>query len=142
MRHEHVLAQLLSNPPVAETVPTAAKSLAGSQATYVNELGSTMSLTFNADLTLTGTYTSNVSGGGGSVTGPIVGWYNGFVIAWSVLWPSNPPSMTSWVGAFVTGSQGYNIDTMWLLVSQAPQPGNPMDFWNEVNTGSDLFQPS
>jgi Avidin family len=139
MRHEHALATLLAKEAKADVLSA---PLTGTSVQYVNELGSTMTISFNADGTVTGTYTSLVSGGSGTVSGPLSGWYQGYVLAWSVQWPSNPPSITSWVGAFVQNASGsYNLDTMWLLVSQSANPGNASEFWSAVNTGSDLFQP-
>ena len=108
---------------------------------FVNELGSIVRLNFNPGNSLTGTYTSNV-GPHGPITGELIGWFSGSVLAWSVRWPTDPPAITSWVGAFVIGSSQEDIDTMWLLVSTAPNPGDPREFWSQVNTGSDFFKPA
>ena len=143
MNHELLISNLMSNPKAVTLDETELTQLAGSSVTYTNELGSTATFTFNTNYTVTGTYTSAVSGGGASVSGPITGRFNGYVISFSVLWPSTPPSITSWVGAYIRNAQGnYDIDTMWLLVSQTQNPGDPSTFWSQVNTGSDLFTPS
>ncbi|GAA0662688.1 hypothetical protein FHT00_001363 [Sphingomonas insulae] len=93
MQHEKALALTLAGGH--EDADPAASPLLDSGNTWVNELGSTATFTFGANGMLSGTYTSKVSGGGGTISGAITGYYKGYTIAWSVLWPTNPPAITS-----------------------------------------------
>lgn len=139
MRHEQALD--LAMAPVGGRAEAAGPSLADVAVTWVNELGSTAAFTFGAGGAVTGTYTSPVSSGGGTVSGPIAGWCDGYVIAWTVLWPTNPPATTAWVGEAVRGPAGTVIETLWHLVTQTPTPGDPTQFWTAIHAGADTFTP-
>lgn len=139
MRHEQALAFALAGE--RQGLASAESPLAGASATWVNELGSTAAFTFGPNGTLTGTYTSKVSSGGGSISGPISGWYAGNTIAWSVAWPTNPPAITSWTGEAVSTGSGYAIETLWYMVTQTANPGDPSQFWTAVHAGADTFTP-
>lgn len=136
MLHEHALAPIAL--AAAEPLTTTG-ALLGSSTIFVNALGSTASFTFASDGSITGTFTSQVSSGGGTVTGPITGWYNGYTIAWSVTWPTTTPAITSWTGAVIQSGGTLQLDTLWYLSTQTPNPGDPAQFWNAMNAGADLF---
>ena len=138
MRQEHAL--LRAETAGASVKPaTSFKPALGSTVTYVNELGSTAAFTFGNNGSVSGTYTSTVSGGGGTVTGPITGWNSGDVIAWSVMWSTRTPAVTSWTGAFVQQNGTWCIDSLWYLSTQTANPGDPSQFWSAINAGSDFF---
>ena len=136
MLHEHALARVGDD--TAGQIALAG-SLLGSTATFVNALGSTAAFAFGSDGSIAGTYTSQVSSGGGTVSGPITGWYNGYTIAWSVTWPTATPAITSWTGAVIQSGGTLQLDTLWYLSTQSPNPGEPAEFWNAVNAGADVF---
>ncbi|MEH3160331.1 MAG: avidin/streptavidin family protein [Sphingomonas taxi] len=139
MKHEQALALALAGGE--QGFAPASSPLIDASATWVNELGSTAQFNFGAGGVLTGTYTSNVSTGGGSISGPITGWYSQNAIAWSVAWPTNPPAITSWTGEAVRAASGYVIETLWYMVTQTANPGDPTQFWTAVNAGADTFTP-
>jgi len=142
MKHEHILTQVIERAAKSGADALASPFTVGASQNWFNELGSVASFTYNTGGVLTGSYTSKVSTGGGTITGPLTGWYSGYVISWIVMWPTNPPTMTAWVGDYINvPGGGYNIETMWYLVSQTATPGDPTQFWTAVNAGSDLFLP-
>jgi len=137
MLHEQALAIALATEEAGDAAIDS--PLAGASIVYVNELGSTAAFTFGASGVLTGTYTSTVSSGGGTISGAITGWYRGYAIAWSVAWPTNPPAITSWTGEAINSSGSGSIETLWYMVTQTPNPGDPTQFWTAVNAGADTF---
>ena len=78
-----------------------------------------------------------VSGGGGTVTGLLVGWADGQVVSFSVNWPQ--PSITAWVGHLVTEDGNDAIETLWNLATTLPNPDDPAELWDSVLTGADRF---
>jgi Avidin family len=83
MKHGKALARSV-------TRTTAAPNFGGR---WINELNSKMTLKVQG-VKISGTYTSAVSGGGGSVSGKLSGYVNGNMISFVVNWPS---SITAWV---------------------------------------------
>jgi hypothetical protein len=134
MKHENALGLMLAHATHGHAA--SASPRAGTSFVYKNELGSTASFSLDGNNSLSGTYTSVVSGGGQPVSGPITGWVNGYAITWSVLWPTNPPTLTSWIGEFLTNG---TIETLWYLVGQTATPGDPTQFWTAINAGTDTF---
>ena len=134
MLHENALA--IANATDRSELPIDAVLAAGATVTYVNELGSTAAFTVGVGGTLSGTYTSAVSGGGTAVSGPITGFVDGYAIAWSVSWP-NAPAITSWTGAFIQSGTGFQIETLWYMATQSSSSATP--FWTAVNAGADTF---
>ena len=101
-----------------------------------NELKSTMTLHVKG-AAVTGKYTSHVSKEDKPVSGPIVGYVNGYTIAFVVRWPM--PSITAWVGQLVRVRGRDVIETLWHLTSEVENPGDPKELWNSVNSGADIF---
>jgi len=127
MKHEEALA--LSRPGSKARVPFRGK--------WVNELNSTMSLRVKGS-TVSGRYKSYVSSTHKTVSGPISGYVNGNTIAFVVTWPTT--SITAWVGQLVHENRKDILETLWLLTSQVPDPGNAKELWNSVNAGADRFR--
>lgn len=136
MNHEQALSHLHGAKSTVQA-KSAATSLVGTTVSYRNELGSVAQITFNSDGSLSGKYTSAVSSGGSSITGPLTGWYSGDVISFSVLWPSNVPSISTWAGELVAQNSSYVIETLWYLAAQT----GTGQFWTAINAGADTFSP-
>jgi len=115
------------------------RALVGTGATYdfsgtwTNELGSGMILTQTND-TVSGTYESSVSGGGGSTTGDLQGYGDGDLIAFVVHWRSFQ-AITAWVGQLVPNSSPAQILTLWQMTQQVAVG----DEWQSINAGTDTF---
>jgi Avidin family len=101
-----------------------------------NQLGSTASFVVAGNI-LTGTYTSAVSGGGTPVSGPISGYINGDLIAFSVNWPS--AAITAWVGQLVTDNAVDTIKTLWQMTTNVADADEPTGLWASVYAGADNF---
>jgi len=98
--------------------------------TWRNELNSTMELSQTAS-SLTGTYKSYVNKGKKpSAEGPVIGFANGNLIAFSVNYV-NFSSISSWVGTHYGGK----IETLWYL-DQTVAHGSE---WDSINAGADVF---
>ncbi len=89
---------------------------------------------------VSGKYTSAVSGEGGPVCGDIVGYVAGDVISFSVLWPGLVPSITSWVGQLVMKNGEDTLDTLWHLVVSVPDAEDPNSIWTTIHAGADSFK--
>jgi hypothetical protein len=85
----------------------------------------------------TGHYTSQVSGGGASVTGKLVGWVDGQVTSFTVNWPQ--PSITTWVGHRVIENETETIEMLWHLATTMSNADDPAELWNSVLAGADRF---
>ena len=142
MKHETLLSRVLANPSVGEAL---AKAVSGAcsapdfSGRWVNELHSSMELTVRGT-SVSGKYTSAVSGEGGTVSGPIIGYVAGDVIAFSVLWPGATPSITSWVGQLVTENGEQTLDTLWHLIVNASDAQDPNSIWTTIHAGADSFK--
>jgi Avidin family len=134
MTHEKLLKQLVAKKTRSDTGTSTDFS-----GHWINELRSSMDLTVTGSA-VSGTYTSAVSGDGSVITGPVIGFVAGDVIAFSVLWPSNPGSITSWVGQLVLDSDGdEQLDTLWYLVVNVADAEDPASTWTTIHAGSDQF---
>lgn len=136
MHHERVLSAVLAKKrsvAVADVPP----NFAG---TWTNEYGSTANFTI-AGSAVSGTYTSQVSGGSGSITGPISGQVSGDTIAFIVVWPTPTPSMTAWVGQLVVDSTSgaQTLEALWYLITDISE--DPTQVWQSVLAGADKFTP-
>ena len=125
MRLEHALTSRADFQPD----PRTADSLTG---TWVNELGSTMTLTVDADGTVTGSYTSAV---GDTTTYPLQGQAAADTIVFTVAFTATG-SLTAWAGHYNANTD--NIDTLWHLVAQ-PDQG---ELWDATLAGFDTFSPA
>jgi hypothetical protein len=101
--------------------------------TWINELGSKAYLTQNNN-TLSGTYESTVSGGGGTTTGELLGYVNGDLIVFIVHWDSFQ-AITSWVGQLNPTASAFTLNMLWQMTQQV----TPGDEWASINAGADTF---
>jgi hypothetical protein len=100
---------------------------------WKNELTSTMELTQNADR-LSGTYTSAVSGGGGSTIGDLQGYVDGDLISFIVHW-RDFQAITAWVGQLDPQTAAQTIRTLWQMTKQVASG----EEWASINAGADSF---
>jgi hypothetical protein len=134
MNHEKALAALLNVKRAAP--PAAAKPFVGFAGKWQNEYQSVADFKVNGS-NVSGTYTSKVSGSGKTVSGPIVGQLSGDVIAFTVLWPTDDPSITSWVGQVTNDGGAETLETLWHLVMNISE--DPNDVWKSVLAGAHFF---
>lgn len=136
MKHEDALAFVRAASRAGDRAIAAARpepvNFAGA---WKNELGSTMTLTVTGSK-VTGTYESQVSGGGGPVVGELQGWVNGAVISFVVNWTN---STTAWVGHHVQEGRAEAIETLWELAVRLQNPEDSTDLWESVLAGADRF---
>lgn len=107
-------------------------------ASWVNELGSVLTITsVAANGLMTGTYTT-ATGCDAHIAQPMTGWYygnssgSGGAISFSVFW-AGCNSVTSWSGQYDT-SNGH-FKALWYLTLAA------MPAWNGIYAGADSFVP-
>ncbi|MFH9662600.1 avidin/streptavidin family protein [Streptomyces sp. NPDC017248] len=114
----------------------------GITGTWYNQLGSTFTVTANADGSLTGTYESTVGNAenryvatGRYDTAPVDG--SGTALGWTVSWRNsyrNAHSATTWSGQYFGGTAA-RINTQWLLTSGT----TPANQWQSTLVGHDEF---
>lgn len=126
MNHDNALKS-------ASTVAPAPVNFAGD---WHNQLGSKAHFILTGT-SLSGTYTSSVSSQGQPVSGPISGYINGDLIAFSVLWPS--AAITAWVGQLVTDNAVDTIKTLWQMTTNVPDVDEPTGLWASIYAGADNF---
>lgn len=124
------------SPFKAETF-TDFSSLSGTSTSWVNELGSVMTINVGSDGSVNGTYVNNAQGTGCQGTPYVLdGRVTGNTIAFSVAWSNgtaNCNSVTGWAGyAQVTGANQIQIVTQWNLAFISASGG-------QFQTGADLF---
>ena len=130
MRHEHAL----------RTAPSAGGTAFDFSGLWVNELGSQMDIVSQNGAQLSGKYTSFVSGGGGPVTGDLVGWANGLLISVSVNWAPTT-AITSWVGQLVDpDATDMAIESLWQMTVPIENPDQPDELWQSILAGADTFR--
>lgn len=118
----------------AAMLPAQAQTRLTAGSSWVNELGSVLTIvSVAANGQLTGTYVTNVGCDAGQPQ-PITGWYyngnTGGAITFSVNW-QGCNSVTSWTGQFNYNTG--NFQALWYLaLASAPA-------WNGINAGSDTF---
>lgn len=106
---------------------------------WTNEYGSVAEIAIDGDRLL-GSYTSAVGGNAGSVRGPITGFVRGDIVAFSVLWPGYLRSVTSWVGQVVEVGGAPQLQTLWHLIVDIPDPDEARGLWTTIHTGADTFR--
>jgi hypothetical protein len=106
---------------------------------WTNEYGSVADISVDGDR-LGGTYTSAVGGGDASLSGPISGFVRGDIVAFSVLWPAQLRSITSWVGQVVDVDGVSELKTLWKLIVDIPDADEASSLWATVHTGADTFR--
>lgn len=141
MKLEHHLSKLVERQQqqVQAAVGGSSPATANFGGTWINELNSMATITQNADGSLTGSYTSPVSIGGGPATGPLLGFATGNFISFTVNW-TGLDSVTTWAGQATLDNAGNvtQFATLWLLVAElGTSPSN----WAATLAGSDTFAP-
>ncbi len=140
MKHEQALAWAMRQSQLDETkLRTLAAPTGGFAGTWRNQYGSTMDLAVTGS-SISGTYTSPVSGTGQTVSGPLVGYIADDVIAFVVKWPTTPESFTTWVGQVVESGGFESVKTLWHLVRNIPDANEAKGLWLSVLTGADEFR--
>jgi hypothetical protein len=135
MEIEHALKRILKRgDPLAKV--TAVPS--GFDGVWRNQLGSTMDLVVNSN-SVSGVYKSAVSGLEKPVEGQICGFVADDIIAIVVHWKIKSVSMTTWVGQAVTVGGREQINTLWHLIRNTPEPDEPEEAWAAVLAGADSF---
>lgn len=129
---------MLTTKMILRAAPSAAAATVDFRGKWKNQLGSVMKLTI-AGQNVTGTYTSPVSAGGGTVVGDLVGFVDGDLISFVVNWAS-PASLTAWTGQLVREGNRDVIKTLWLLVQNVPDASEPTGLWQSTLAGSDSFR--
>lgn len=111
---------------------------------WINELGSTLTITsVDKDGKILGTYMSPSGTSGGAA--PLIGWTNSLppvagqnnatIVSFSVNWGSYG-SVTSWSGTCFNVGGKSTIKTVWNLVRS-----NSSYEWDHILTNSDIFLP-
>ena len=95
--------------------------------TWVNELGSEVSVEVDDSGRMSGTYTTAVGCGEGKAK-PMSGFCNGYAVTFTVNW-EECLAATAWSGTYENGK----INTLWQLVS-GKRPS-----WNSIIAGTDVF---
>jgi hypothetical protein len=101
--------------------------------TWENELQSIMTLA-QVDSTLSGKYTSTVSGGGTPTVGDLLGYVDGDLISVVVHW-RDFQAITAWVGQLNPKATTQTIDSLWQMTNQVAAG----DEWASINAGADYF---
>jgi len=124
MLHEKSLARAL--PGTGTTVDFTGK--------WKNELRSIAEITQDAKGALSGTYTSTVSGAGGTTVGDLRGYVDGDLIAFVVHW-RDFQAITTWTGQLVPNAPFVTLKTLWQMTKQV----SVGEEWASINAGSDTF---
>src|SRR5438876_11195912 len=80
-----------------------------------------------------------VSGTGQTVSGPLTDLVADDIISVSVLWPTTPESITSWVGQIIDVNGVPTLGTLWHLVQNIPDAKEATELWTTVLAGSDVL---
>ncbi len=129
---------MLKSKTILQAAPSAKAATVNFSGWWKNQLGSKMNLTIQGQ-SVSGTYSSPVSSGGGTVDGELVGFVDGDLISFVVNWTS-PASLTAWTGQLVSENGSDTIKTLWLLVQNVPDANEPTGLWQSTLTGADNFQ--
>lgn len=143
MRLEHLLTQLMR-------IERDASDYLGShhnsefEGKWRNEYGSSMELKINGP-DVRGHYTSLVSETGAAISGPVIGFQAGEILSFTVLWPSSPAKITTWVGQLVVDQSkgeddGEYLETLWQMIVNVNDVRNPESLWTTIHAGSDRFR--
>ena len=88
---------------------------------------------------VSGTYTSKVSSSNATISGPVIGFVSGDIIAFSVLWEGPTASITSWVGQIIKKDGQELLATLWHLIVNVPNAQDPDSTWTTIHAGADTF---
>jgi hypothetical protein len=102
-----------------------------------NQMSSFMDLVVS-NSTVTGTYNSSSSTGGGTVQGAVTGVTVGDLIAFTVLWTQSG-SITSWTGQLIEEGGAPKLRTLWHLITNIPDANEADKFWMSTWAGADEF---
>ncbi|MTI00050.1 hypothetical protein E1297_29025 [Roseibium sp. RKSG952] len=120
-------------------------SLVGTSSTWVNQSGSSMTISVSRTADVTGQYINRAAGTGCQNTPyQIAGRVDGDFIAFTVAWNNgteNCNSVTGWAGYAQASSGNIEIVTNWNLAYQGPsgpaiQQGNDTFIYQPQKTGS------
>ena len=129
MRHEQALSLATADENAPKTVDFSGH--------WENQYTSTMDLVVEGK-NVRGEYETASSIGGGRQRGELKGYVAGDLISFLVLWRGG--SMTAWVGQMVDDdTTNPKIKTLWHLVTEIPDPQEPLKFWQAVWAGADEF---
>lgn len=112
-------------------VALAAGPAVGTSSVWVNQLGSTMTITIASDGSVTGTYVSAVGCGAGT-SFPLAGWYNNLAITFTVNW-QHCDSLTAWTGHWIASGSQQQFVTLWYLAVGGTVA------WDSTVAGADTF---
>ncbi len=127
MQHESALVR---------TAKIAAVAPVNFSGKWRNELQSVVDFKVKGS-SITGTYESAVSGGGTPIKGPLTGYINGDLIAFSVNWST--AAITAWVGQLTTENGRETIKTLWQMTKNVEDANEPTGLWASINAGADEF---
>lgn len=137
MKLEQVLAQWARRMPrPSAELAKRTSPLAGR---WTNDHGSVAEIEVDGER-ISGRYVSAVGASGKTLQGPISGFVRGDIVAFSVLWPSEMRSITSWVGQVVETNGAPELKTLWHLVVDIPDPDEATGLWATIHTGADTFR--
>lgn len=105
---------------------------------WKNELGSSMSLTVDADGSVTGQYRTAVGAPGNEEEFPLLGFASGDLLSFTVNF-GKYGSLTSWVGQHTDASGIETIRTLWHLAREVANAEEPEKLWGAVLAGADNF---
>ena len=106
--------------------------------TWSNEVGSRMTLTEQHGA-ITGTYRTQVGRPDSHVGFPIVGQARGDMIAWTVDFGEHG-SVAAWAGRMVVEGDDERITTLWHLVRDRTDEGEPLPPWASTLAGAAVFR--
>ncbi len=135
MQHENAIGQILRTKPAAGQKRVL--NFGGFAGLWKNQYGSTADFAVNGSA-VTGTYTTAVSGGGGPLSGPIVGHAADDIICFSVIWPASR-SITTWSGQVVDDKGVETLKTLWHLIINIDDASEPTGSWAATLAGADQF---
>ena len=104
---------------------------------WKNPLGSSMELKVRGNK-VSGTYRTGVGAPGSMEEFPLVGFVNGDILGFTVLW-GKYGSITSWVGQHTASKKKDRIDTMWHLVKNIDEESERQNVWGSYLTGANSF---
>lgn len=107
---------------------------------WINEAGSAVALTVEADGSLTGFYQTELGQPDAETRFPLTGWVQGDVIAFSVRF-TGFGSITSWSGQLSEDAEGAFIRTLWQHTRDIAEEAEAEDLWRSITAGAATFRP-
>jgi hypothetical protein len=105
---------------------------------WINELGSTLKITFEESNKIKGIYKTAVGDPPPTETFELIGNVVGNAITFLVNFGEKYNSITSWAGEYSIDQGKEKIKTLWHLVMNTPSL-DPEKQWNEILAGADEF---